>query len=102
MSYLLQQTYGLALPRRLQIEFSRVVQTYSDTAGGEVTPPRCTGLFSAEYPDIDTPYTYASHQQHDDDGRTRLSVTLRRQGEPYALHGGATARLTPLSPRWAR
>ena len=87
VSYLLQQTYGLALPRRLQIEFSRVVQTYSDTAGGEVDAAALHRLFSAEYLDIDTPYAYASHQQHDDDGRTRLSVTLRRQGEPYALHG---------------
>ena len=87
VSYLLQQTYGLALPRRLQIEFSRVVQTYSDTAGGEVDAAALHRLFSAEYLDIDSPYAYASHQQHDNDGRTRLSVTLRRQGEPYALHG---------------
>ena len=87
VSYLLQQTYGLALPRRLQIEFSRVVQTYSDTAGGEVDAAALHRLFSAEYLDIDTPYAYASHQQHDNDGRTRLGVTPAPPGQPYALHG---------------
>jgi hypothetical protein len=37
MAYLLEQEYGLQLPRRLQIEFSRVVQRVADTSGGEIT-----------------------------------------------------------------
>jgi 2-isopropylmalate synthase len=37
IAYLLAAEYGLELPRRLQIEFARVVQDHVDTAGGELT-----------------------------------------------------------------
>jgi 2-isopropylmalate synthase len=37
IAYLLAAEYGLDLPRRLQIEFARVVQDHVDTAGGELT-----------------------------------------------------------------
>jgi len=36
MAYLLEQDYGLALPRRLQIEFSRAVQAVADASGREI------------------------------------------------------------------
>jgi 2-isopropylmalate synthase len=41
--------HQLDLPRRLQIEFSRVIQGYTDTEGGEVSPGQMWGIFSAEY-----------------------------------------------------
>ena len=37
VAYLIGTGYGLDLPRRLQIEFARVVQERADTAGGELT-----------------------------------------------------------------
>ena len=36
MAYLLEQEYGLVLPRRLQIEFSRAVQAVADATGREI------------------------------------------------------------------
>ena len=41
--------HQLDLPRRLQIEFSRVIQGHTDAEGGEVSPGRMWEIFSAEY-----------------------------------------------------
>ncbi|WP_344958895.1 2-isopropylmalate synthase [Actinomadura miaoliensis] len=51
MSYLLRSEYGLDLPRRLQIEFSQVVQRATDDSGTEVTAAQLWDLFRAEYLD---------------------------------------------------
>nr|WP_235750693.1 2-isopropylmalate synthase [Nigerium massiliense] len=49
MAYLMKSEHKLDLPRRLQIEFSRVVQEYSDTEGGEVTADQIWAIFEKEY-----------------------------------------------------
>jgi 2-isopropylmalate synthase len=49
ISYIMKAEYRLDLPRRLQIEFSRVIQAHTDTEGGEVTPAQMWEIFSAEY-----------------------------------------------------
>jgi 2-isopropylmalate synthase len=41
--------HGLDLPRRLQIEFSGVVQRHTDVAGGEVTGEELWRIFDDEY-----------------------------------------------------
>jgi 2-isopropylmalate synthase len=49
ISYLLESEYGLELPRRLQIEFSQVVQTVMDASGKELTAQDLFDLFEREY-----------------------------------------------------
>jgi 2-isopropylmalate synthase len=49
VAYLLKAEHHLDLPRRLQIEFSRVVQALTDAEGGEVTAAQMWDVFSAEY-----------------------------------------------------
>lgn len=49
ISYLLESEYGLELPRRLQIEFSQVVQGVMDTSGKELTAHDLWQLFGREY-----------------------------------------------------
>ncbi|WP_132115227.1 2-isopropylmalate synthase [Actinocrispum wychmicini] len=49
IAYLMRSRHGMHLPRRLQIEFSRVVQDHTDTGGGEVTPAQLWDIFSTEY-----------------------------------------------------
>jgi 2-isopropylmalate synthase len=49
VAYLMKTEHALDLPRRLQIEFSQVVQRVTDAAGGEVTPEELWSIFSAEY-----------------------------------------------------
>jgi 2-isopropylmalate synthase len=49
VAYLMKSEHQLDLPRRLQIEFSRVVQGHTDAEGGEVTPRQMWEIFSDEY-----------------------------------------------------
>ncbi|NUS72974.1 MAG: 2-isopropylmalate synthase [Corynebacteriales bacterium] len=49
VAYLLKTEHGLDLPRRLQIEFSRVIQARTDAQGGEVTPEEMWTIFHSEY-----------------------------------------------------
>jgi len=49
IAYLLESEFGLELPRRLQIEFSQVVQTVMDASGKELTGQDLLGLFQHTY-----------------------------------------------------
>jgi 2-isopropylmalate synthase len=49
IAYLLEHEYGLELPRRLQIEFSRVVQAVTDDTGKEVTAAQIKAIFDGEF-----------------------------------------------------
>ena len=49
VAYLLKTTHNLELPRRLQIEFSRIVQRHTDTYGGEVNAQSLWAIFADEY-----------------------------------------------------
>ena len=61
VSYLLEQEHGLALPRRLQIEFSRAIQRVTDETGREVTADDVYSIFSSEYLDKTTPWKLVKH-----------------------------------------
>jgi len=91
MAYLLEQEYDLALPRRLQIEFSRAVQRLADTSGGELNGATIHDLFCREYLEQNTPYAYGSHQMVEDasfDEPVQIDITLAHQGAPLRLQGG--------------
>jgi 2-isopropylmalate synthase len=49
VAYIMKAEHQLDLPRRLQIEFSRVIQGHTDAEGGEVSPRRMWEIFYAEY-----------------------------------------------------
>lgn len=49
VAYVLKSEHHLDLPRRMQIEFSRVVQEVADGEGGEISPTRIWSLFGATY-----------------------------------------------------
>ncbi|GAA5197118.1 2-isopropylmalate synthase [Rugosimonospora acidiphila] len=49
VAYIMRTEHQLELPRRLQIEFSGVVQQHTDDEGGEVTPEQMWDIFSATY-----------------------------------------------------
>ena len=48
VAYIMKSEHNLDLPRRLQIEFSQVVQARTDAGGGEVTPAELWSIFSTE------------------------------------------------------
>ncbi|MGQ0465747.1 MAG: 2-isopropylmalate synthase [Sporichthyaceae bacterium] len=49
VAYIMKTEYHLDLPRRLQIEFSQVIQRHTDDAGGEVLPEAMYAMFEEEY-----------------------------------------------------
>ncbi len=49
VAFIMKAEHQLDLPRRLQIEFSHVIQAHTDIEGGEVTPAQMWDIFSAEY-----------------------------------------------------
>ncbi|ANW62454.1 2-isopropylmalate synthase [Mycobacterium sp. djl-10] len=49
VAYIMKADHGLALPRRLQIEFSQAIQKITDGEGGEVSPKEMWDAFHEEY-----------------------------------------------------
>jgi 2-isopropylmalate synthase len=49
VAYIMKSEHNLDLPRRLQIEFSRVVQAHTDSDGGEVSPGALWDIFQLAY-----------------------------------------------------
>jgi 2-isopropylmalate synthase len=91
MSYLLEQEYGLALPRRLQIEFSKAVQAAADDTGKEITAEEIHRIFHAEYLDVQTPYSYLGHKMSEntsDAEPVRIAVALQKEGNAVEVLGG--------------
>ncbi|MCK2125699.1 2-isopropylmalate synthase [Thauera aromatica] len=61
IAYLLETEYGIVMPRRLQVEFSREVQRVTDATGGEMSAAAIWALFSATYLDTVDPVRYVEH-----------------------------------------
>jgi len=91
MAYLLEQDYGLQLPRRLQIEFSRAVQKVADQTGLEITSEGIHEIFEQEYLAQTSPYSYGSHKMVEDttsDEPVQIDIALMHRQSPMSLQGG--------------
>ncbi len=92
VSYLLEQEQGLALPRRLQIEFSRAIQRVTDETGREVSARDVYGIFEQEYLAKTTPFKLIKHRITGDpdagEGRQfAIEAQVEVDGERKVLHG---------------
>ncbi|WP_121256501.1 2-isopropylmalate synthase [Nocardioides ferulae] len=88
VAYILKADHKLDLPRRAQIEFSRVVQERTDTQGGEMTPEEIWSVFSAEYLQRETPLKLNSvHTSSAAGEKDALSVNVYVDGEIRTLEG---------------
>jgi 2-isopropylmalate synthase len=90
VAYLMKAEHHLDLPRRLQIEFSGVVQRHTDDEGGEVSAADLWRAFRDEYlPDPEHAwgrFALAGTQRSTSaEGLDRLSVDLVDDGEPVRL-----------------
>jgi 2-isopropylmalate synthase len=87
VSYIMKAEHHLDLPRRLQIEFSRVVQARTDAVGGEVTPAQMWEAFAAEYL-ADGPMTLQAHHASSVvDAADVLTAEVRRDGQVRQIEG---------------
>jgi 2-isopropylmalate synthase len=88
VAYVLKAEHHLDLPRRLQIEFSRVVQAHTDAEGGEISGEQIWQTFTTEYLStagplaLDSVHTSSAQGQHD-----LLTVEVYDNGERVTLNG---------------
>ena len=90
IAYLLERDYGLTMPRRLQIEFSQVVQAVTDATGKELTSEAIWSLFEREYLGENGTYVYGGHQLsplREHQNVERLTLKLKCNGQGALLHG---------------
>ncbi|MFP0193647.1 MULTISPECIES: 2-isopropylmalate synthase [Pseudomonas] len=81
IAYLLEQEYGISLPRRMQIEFSQVVQRETDRLGLEMTAQQIHALLHSEYLQANTPYALVSHRLQEENGNSAVEVEVASKGQ---------------------
>jgi 2-isopropylmalate synthase len=79
VAYVMKSEHHLDLPRRLQIEFSGVVQRHTDDEGGEVSPQQMWEFFSAEYLN-DRRFALNSYEAATADGKVTLTAEITADG----------------------
>jgi 2-isopropylmalate synthase len=88
VAYIMKTEHKLDLPRRLQIEFSQVIQRVADGEGGEVDAATMWSIFEAEYLfDADAAFSLTSFSSADEDGSTRVTAQVRAFGKDYDVTG---------------
>jgi 2-isopropylmalate synthase len=103
VAYIMKNEYSLDLPRRLQIEFSHVIQQHTDDAGGEVSPAQMWKIFADEYLPSDThPWgrfrVRKMRVTSEDDGADHLYVQVQDgQNGDSVLHSLETVANGPIS-----
>jgi len=93
VAYIMRSEHGLDLPRRLQIEFSRVVQDHTDTEGGEVDAKTMWSYFAEEYLDRTSPLALVRtriENPEDADDSTRydqIAAWIVSRGQELTVRG---------------
>ncbi len=88
VAYVLKNEHHLDLPRRMQIEFSRVVQEVADGEGGEISPARIWSLYGETYLEPEGPLRLVSHRTSSDaDGRDTIEAVVEHEGATRTISG---------------
>ncbi len=94
VAYIMKAEHQLDLPRRLQIEFSRVVQVATDDEGGEVTAADMWAKFSAEYL-TDGPVALLGHRASSVvDSKHVLTAEVRVDGGVRQVEGSGNGPIS--------
>jgi 2-isopropylmalate synthase len=96
ITFLLEQEYGISLPRRMQIEFSQVVQKETDRLGLEMTAEQIYGLLQNEYLQASSPYALKSHRLQEENGICNVDIDVTVSGELRRKHGTGKGPLEAL------
>ncbi len=87
ITYLLEQEYGICLPRRMQIEFSQVVQKETDRLGLEMSAGQIYQLLDREYLQATAPYALKGHRLQEENGTSAVDVEVVSEGESQHWRG---------------
>ncbi|MER7914741.1 MULTISPECIES: 2-isopropylmalate synthase [unclassified Streptomyces] len=99
VSYVLKNDHKLDLPRRMQIEFSKIIQAKTDAEGGEITPKDIWAAFQDEYlPNSANPWgriqVRNGQSTTDNDGVDTLTVEATVDGEDRVLTGSGNGPIS--------
>ena len=87
VAYLMKAEHRLDLPRRLQIEFSRVIQAHTDIEGGEVTAAQMWDIFATEYL-AEGPLSLLDHQSSSVvESKHALTADIAADGQAQQVEG---------------
>ncbi len=90
VAFLLKTEQELDLPRRLQIEFTRIVQHITDTTGKEVSAADIWEVFESHYLTLDKPYdlvSFSSSQNASGQDRATMEAIIMVDGSEHTIHG---------------
>ena len=87
IAYLMETEHGVVMPRRLQVEFSGVVQQHTDTHGGEVSADGIWAMFARTYLDVDSPVRYREHHLFEHGSAQGIRLNIDIDGTPHLLTG---------------
>jgi 2-isopropylmalate synthase len=87
VAYIMKADHHLDLPRRLQIEFSRVVQARTDAEGGEVTPAQMWEAFAAEYLAVGAVRLQAHRTSSVVDAKDAVTAEVSVDGQARQIEG---------------
>ena len=97
VSYLLKTEHSLDLPRRMQIEFTRVIQGITDRTGKELTASNIFDEFEGTYLGLDAPYLlqgFESAQNAKGEDKTLLTARMSEDGEARVVQGSGNGSLS--------
>jgi 2-isopropylmalate synthase len=87
VAYLLERDYNVRLPRKLQIEFSRVIQQISDKTGHEIRPAEIWNAFQAEFLNQLSPFSCIQYFENESTETTTISATVKQGDESHSING---------------
>jgi 2-isopropylmalate synthase len=101
VAYILKNDYHLELPRRLQIEFMKVIQGITDTTGKEITPEEIWRAFEFTYLSAKAALELVETDTSDHAGtgsdRTRLQAVVRTAGKLRTIVGSGNGPIAALT-----
>jgi 2-isopropylmalate synthase len=92
----METEYGMVLPRRLQIEFSKTIQTITEDTGTEISPSDMWKAFETAYFPTDAPVQFLSHEAVTDKSGAKVTVQLRVDGQPHTVTGTGNGPIAAL------
>ncbi|ASO17875.1 2-isopropylmalate synthase [Actinoalloteichus hoggarensis] len=93
VAYIMKTEHQLSLPRRLQIEFSKLVQAVTDSEGGEVDPKAMWDVFATEYLEPTAPLRLSRHRVSGGD-EDQIIATVVVDGEEREITGSGNGPIS--------
>jgi 2-isopropylmalate synthase len=87
IAYLLERDYGVIMPRRMQVEFSALVQRHMDAAETEMSAQQLWSLFESTYLATDLDMAYHAHHLFEEGDKQGIEIEMTVAGHRRKLRG---------------